>query len=95
MAHHGINSEDLIAQQLFAERMGWREEIEKLNLGPTGRFPEGKLNDSDEGEIRVAIGYQEGKVIMDFGKPIAWIGFTPEQAREIAATLIGYADGVG
>lgn len=60
----------------------------KNQLGATNQFPEGKLTEQDQGEIRVAVGSHEGKVIMNFGKPISWIGFTKEQAREIGTLLI-------
>jgi hypothetical protein len=64
---------------------------EELKLGATHRFPEGKLTKDDEGEIRVAIGQKDGKVVIDFGKPTAWIGFTPEQADDIAKLLHEHA----
>lgn len=58
------------------------------DLGATGKFPEGHLTDDDEGEIKIAIGLKDGKVVMDFGKPVHWIGFTREQALDIATSLI-------
>lgn len=63
-------------------------------FGPTGEYPRGKLTASDEGEIMVGIAHdQESKtVIIDFGTPVRWIGFTGEQANEIAATLIKHAN---
>ncbi len=60
---------------------------ELLGLGATGKFPEGKLTKMDEGELAMAIGTHQGKVVIDFGKPTAWIGFTKEQAYELANTL--------
>lgn len=61
-------------------------------LGPTGQFPHGKLTPSDEGEIRIGLTHVDGKVVFDFGKPTAWIGFTPAQARDIAVLLLKNAD---
>lgn len=58
------------------------------NLGATGNFPDGKITDDDEGEIRIGITRKDDTVVIDFGKPIAWIGFTKEQAKEIGETLI-------
>jgi hypothetical protein len=67
------------------ERM---EAVEKqLQLGATGQFPEGKLGGEDEGEIRLAVGVHEGNVVVNFGKPVAWIGFSPQQARELAESI--------
>jgi hypothetical protein len=58
-------------------------------LGATGQFPRGKLAEEDEGEIKIAIAAdpKSQTIIIDFGKPTAWIGFTAEQAIEIAETL--------
>ena len=63
----------------------------RQRLGATGEFPEGKVTPEDEGEIKIAIGSKTGTVCMEFGKPIAWIGFTPQQARQIAVTLMEHA----
>ena len=60
-------------------------------LGATGRFPEGKLTKHDEGEIRIAVGHADEKVLIDFGKPVAWIGFNARQAREVAESLLQHA----
>ena len=67
------------------------EEIRK-QLGATGQFPEGKVTKEDEGEIRLAIGSKTGTVFIEFGKPVAWIGFTPQQAKQIALTLLDHAE---
>ena len=55
-------------------------------LGPTGQYPYGKLNPDDEGEIRIAIAHDPHNrtVVIDFGKPVAWIGLPPQHAREFA-----------
>lgn len=56
-------------------------------LGPTGRFPEGKLVDHDAGEIQMRVGLKEGKIVMEFGTPTAWVGMTPAQASAMAESL--------
>jgi hypothetical protein len=96
MEHHGDDSEALdLMKKMFAERFsqaqGLQQDISRFGLGPTGAFPEGELNDDDEGEIRIAIGMQGDKVVIDFGKPTAWIGFTKEQAKQIAEMLLKHA----
>ena len=58
-----------------------------MALGPTGQFPEGQLNPTDEGEIKIAIGVERDRIVIHFGKPISWIGFNPKQAREIAEMI--------
>ena len=61
-------------------------QIEQL-LGPTGRFPGGKLTPNDEGEIAFAVVVMEDKVLINFGAPIASLGLTAKQARRLAALL--------
>lgn len=60
-------------------------------FGATGQFPEGKLNDVDEGEIQFGITIDKGKVVLNFGKEISWIGMNPDQARELGALLSHHA----
>ncbi len=64
-------------------------------LGDTGRYPRGKLNDDDEGEIRIRIvGFiQDGKptVLLEFGKEVKWLAFAPEHAKDLATALTAAA----
>lgn len=60
-------------------------------LGPTGRFPDGKLTEADEGETRFQIGVVKGKVVLNFGGPTHALGFTPEQALGLADLLRKHA----
>lgn len=61
-------------------------------FGATGKFPRGKLNDSDEGELQLGVTVNQGTVVLAFRKPVAWLGLPPEKARELAAILIERAD---
>lgn len=61
-------------------------------LGATGEYPEGHLNENDEGELTMAIGAENGVVMLHFGKEVAWLGLPPDNARELAALLIKQAD---
>ena len=72
----------------FLKRMADSEK-----LGATGKYPSGKLLESDEGEIRFAIGADPTtrKVIINFGKPVAWMGMEKDQAIAIGETLIARA----
>lgn len=63
-----------------------------LPLGETGRFPRGKLTESDEGEARIGIANDGKVVIVDFGKPMKWIAFPAAQARDLGETLIRHAE---
>jgi hypothetical protein len=60
-----------------------------------GEYPNGRLNADDAGAVAVSISNEGGVVRMEFPKPVAWIGFTGEQAMEIAQTLIKHARKAG
>ena len=60
-------------------------------LGATGDFQEGKLDSSDEGAIKVGIAEVRGKVVLNFGTQVVWIGFDAEQARDVAQLLLNAA----
>lgn len=64
----------------------------ELNLGATGRYPHGRLDQTDQGELRAALTVTGGKIRIDFGKPCAWLALLPQQARELAALLLTRAD---
>ncbi len=61
-------------------------------LGGTGNYPDGKINKNDEGEIRFGVANVDGKVILNFGKPVAWVGMNPDDARRLADMLIKKAN---
>ena len=63
-------------------------------LGPTGRFPDGKCCPHDKGEIAIGIGIdpEHKLIVIDFGVPTRVIGMSPEQAIEIADDLINKAN---
>lgn len=56
-----------------------------------GEYPNGRLRDDDQGAVSVAIGHEKGVVTMQFPKNLNWIGFTADQAIDIAQTLIDLA----
>lgn len=60
-------------------------------IGATGRHPEGKITPQDEGELVFAITNTMGKVVLNFGKPVAWVGFRPRDARQLAELLLRHA----
>jgi hypothetical protein len=63
MAHH--SNEEL------EKRFGMEVEDK---LGATGKFPQGKLVNHDEGEIKFAVGVKDRKVIIEFGTSVKWMG---------------------
>lgn len=65
----------------------------KRPIGATGQFPQGQLDDDDQGELRMAVGYDklDGIVRVEFGKPVAWLGLPPPQAKQLALLLLQHA----
>jgi hypothetical protein len=82
MSHHGNQKEQ-------------EEELRRAMRALTGEFPDGRLNEHDQGAIAVGIGHQEGRVTMQFPKNLNWIGFTADQAIDIANSLIEHARKAG
>lgn len=103
MGHHGseapfdgsgANLGDLFRKITPEDMENYSKQMQQFRdqFGPTGQYPDGKLTDSDEGEIRIGITNKDGRIVIEFGKPIYWIGFTKEQAIEIGNTLIQRAN---
>ena len=67
--------------------------IKGLDLGATGQFPRGKVDERDEGELRMAIAadHQHGIVRVEFGTPVAWLGLPANEARGLARLLLDAA----
>jgi len=58
-----------------------------MRVGPTGKYPNGKLEPSDDGELKLAIGTMDGLVMVEFGTPVAWLAMSPNDARRLADSL--------
>lgn len=100
MSHHGEYQKQGLSPEMQA-MLGRHNEPEQkptvTPLGKTGLYPEGKVCPEDEGEIQIAIGSdpERSVVILDFGaKPINWLGLNPQQAVDIATSLIKQARAV-
>jgi hypothetical protein len=92
MQHHEPKLSDEINalfQQVDTDPLRERQQelAKQLGLGPTGQFPDGKLSENDEGELLFAITIYKGTVVINFGKPIASMGLSPEQALVLARAL--------
>ena len=55
------------------------------------RYPDGKLNPSDEGALSMAIGTEKGRVHIEFPKLVKWIALPPDMAIDVAEILIKHA----
>lgn len=89
MAHHGSNPFDGDLPEFQSRQKLMRELLDTTGFrGAIGSFPEGQLTKSDEGSIQFAVGEQNGKVVIDFGTPVHWLGMTPQQAADLASTIL-------
>jgi hypothetical protein len=88
MGHHSPDANDQYIRELFKDAIPMA-----APFGGTGRFPLGRLSKSDEGEIQfgIAADAAKNKVVINFGEPTAWIGFSAEQAEQLADSLLGKA----
>lgn len=90
MSHHGANPFEDPNSPAFQDRQRLLREM--LNTasfrGALGDFPAGQLTKSDEGAIQFAIGDKDGKVVIEFGTPVAWLGMTPQEAADFATALL-------
>lgn len=73
--------------QELMEAMKVTMEDKKAALGATGKFPEGKLTEQDEGEIAFSIGTVNGKVVLNFGQATSGIGMSADEAIDVAELL--------
>lgn len=99
--HHGSELPEEV-RKILEREMSATEAVEAMKresehppiFGGTGRFPEGSVGKGDEGEIQfgVASDRRAKKVFLNFGKPVAWIGCNPEQARDLARCLWQHAN---
>jgi hypothetical protein len=83
MSHHGSDPFDDSRKETLKKLLDTT-----AFRGALGDFPEGQLSKTDEGAIQFAIGVKDGKVILDFGTPVAWVGMNPQQAADLASTII-------
>lgn len=87
MSHHSKEVDDELTSKLNNMLKQFSEP-----LGKTGEHPRGRLTPTDEGGIKIAVGSKNGAVVINFGTPVAWIGFSPDEARQLAESLVKHAD---
>ena len=85
MGHHSSDPEGL-NQPPFNEKP-LSEMMKKL----LGEYPMGKMNADDEGALAFQVGVADGNVVIQFPKPVKWLGFPPQQAVNLAQLLIKHA----
>lgn len=90
MAHHESEISEEMKKRLSELSVELKKrEVEQYmqRLGATGKFPDGRLTSTDEGELCLAVVVYKGRVVVEFGKPITSLGMTPKEARGLAELL--------
>lgn len=95
MAHHGSFPERDEERHYVVDalRKQMEQEAKTIGLGSTRAFPQGVVNDLDEGEIQFAVkgDPERQKVFINFGKSVDFVGMTPQQAIDLAQCLVKHA----
>lgn len=60
-------------------------------LGGQGTYSDGKACDDDEGDLRLQVTHSGEDVRIDFGKPVAWLGFPKDQAIQFAMLILKHS----
>ncbi len=47
-----------------------------------------------EKNLRIDVGHHKGRVVLEFGDSVGWVGMNPDQARECAVLMNKEADGL-
>lgn len=56
------------------------------------KYPRGKLCESDEGRLTMAISIRDKTVILNFGKDVSWLGLPKAEALALGSALIEKAN---
>lgn len=54
------------------------------------KWPEGRIAPEDDGQlaIMIAADFVKNVVMFEFGKPVAWLAMSPEQAKELGELMV-------
>jgi hypothetical protein len=94
----GLTATQLVDVQQRSKRKA-AAQLQQAGLPPsgtTGKFPRGKLTTNDAGQWHAAIGPDDTTqtVIVQFGKPMEWLGMTPAHAIALGRRLIECGEGL-
>ena len=68
------------------------EHLQKMQRAVEGTYPDGRLDEKDEGAIAFAVGADGGRVVILFARSLTRLIITPQDALEIAESLIAKAN---
>lgn len=60
-----------------------------MAIGPTEKYPDGKIRQDDEGEIKIGVALTpDGTTILTFGTSLQWLGLDEVTALQLAENII-------
>ena len=68
--------------------------MKKIKLGATGDYPQGRISETDEGGLQMAIFKTKDKsnLIIEFGTPVQWLGMPVDEAKAFALSILKKAN---
>ena len=68
-------------------------ELAQAQRSLDGTFPDGKLNEHDEGGLAIAVGHNpaSGQIVVRFAKSVAWFTMPPDTALAFAQRILQQA----
>lgn len=90
--HNGGMSEEM--RKLFEDEKAARQRFDDQVKGRAKRtWSDGRLGATDDGDLAFVIGPhpEHELVVIDFGKPVEFVSMAPQQAIELAQSLIRHA----
>lgn len=81
-------------RKLFDDQQAARQRLQEQIDGRARRtYSSGRIGATDDGDLAFAVGPHPDKelVCIDFGKPVEWVAMQPQQAIELAQSLIKQA----
>jgi hypothetical protein len=61
------------------------------SLGAQGTFSNGRINEEDEGDLKIMVGHHADCVRIDFGKPVGWIALPKDVAVSLGKAILTHA----
>lgn len=53
----------------------------------TREFPDGRIAPTDDGVCKMGVSVVKGRVVIAFDRPMDWVGFTAQEASDLADSL--------
>jgi hypothetical protein len=77
-------------EQFMRHHYGPTGYVPPKQIGPTGEPPQAPLRPGDQGGLNASLTVDRagGRLILDFGKSVSWLGMTRQEALRFASLLV-------